>query len=141
MLDELILIYWGLSNDYDSQQIITFEMLILAWRCYCGHKRSCQAKSTVCSDAMHHVCHGDYLGLDRLAWAVYDGVLAVSPVPTLIGSHTWDSIVQDISLHLIYRGKMASEHCGSQKAGSTYAHERGTVAWQTLHSHHQGSDL
>ena len=102
MLVELMFIYRGLGDDYDDQQIIAFKMLNLAWRHYCHHKHSCQAKSTVRGDAMHCICHGDYLGLERLAWAVYDGILAVGPTPTLSDGHVWDRIAQGISLCLIY---------------------------------------
>ena len=48
------------------------------------------------------------------------GVLAVRPAPTLMGSHVWERIAQSISIHLIYRGQVASEHCRPQTAGSTY---------------------
>ena len=89
---------------------------------------------------MPRVQHGDCLLLERLAWAVFDGVLAIGPTPALTGSDAWDKIVQDIALCLIYWGQVATEHCKPQTAGSTYAQERGTLPRQTLHSHHQGSE-
>ena len=58
-----------------------------------------------------------------------------------MGSHVWERIVQGISIWLIYLGQVVTEHCRPQTAGSTYAHERGTLALQTLCSHHQGSEL
>ena len=60
---------------------------------------------------MPHVCHEDYLLLEMLAWAVFDSILAVGPTPALTENTAWDKIVQDIALHLIYRGQVAMEHC------------------------------
>ena len=67
MLDELMYVYRGLGNDYDGQQIVTFEILSLVWKHNCQCKHSCQVKNMACGDAMSCVCHGDYLWLERLA--------------------------------------------------------------------------
>ena len=95
-----------------------------------------QPKNTAWGDVMPCVHHGDCLLLERLAWAVFDCILATGPAPALTGSDAWDKIVQDIALHLIYQGQVAAEHCKSQTTGSTYAQERGTLPRQTLCSHH-----
>ena len=140
MLDKLMHAYHSLSNDHDGQQVIAFEILNLASRCYCQQKHAWQPKNTTQSDAMLHICHRDYLLLERLAWAVFDGMLAVGPAPTLMGSMAWDKIVQSIALYLIYQGKLVMEHCKPQTTGSCYAQEKGTIPRLTLHSHHQGSE-
>ena len=63
MLDELMYICKGLGEDHDVQQIITFEILSLAWKHYLWHKCMCQVENMTHSDAMHHICYRDWLGL------------------------------------------------------------------------------
>ena len=77
MLDELMYLYQGLGNDYDGQQIVAFEILSLAWKHYCQCKHSCQGKSMTHGDVMSCICNGDYLWLERLAWAMFGSVLAI----------------------------------------------------------------
>ena len=83
MLDKLMYVYKGLGDDYNGQQIVTVEILSLMWKCYCQSKHLCQVKNLAHGHAMTQVHHGDYLWLERLAWAVFDGVLACT-IPFLI---------------------------------------------------------
>ena len=87
------------------------------------------------------LCHAfatETILLERLVWAVFDGILAVRATPDLLGSTMWDRVVQGIALYLLYHSKMATKHCPPQTAGSFYTQEKGTVPRQTLRSHHQG---
>ena len=49
-----------------------------------------QPKSTTQGEAMPHVHHGDCLLLERLAWAIFDGILAVGPA--LPSQEAWHGI-------------------------------------------------
>ena len=140
MLGELMYAYCSLGDDHDGQQVIAFKILNLASRCYCWQKHAQQPRNTTWGDTMPCVCHGDYLLLERLAWAMFDSVLAVGPTPALTRNTAWKKIVQDIALCLIYQGKVATEHCKPQTTGSCYAQEKGSLPRQTLCSHHQGSE-
>ena len=49
-------------------------------------------------------------GLERLAWAIYDGVFILGTVPDVSGYQ--DCIVVGTLVLLIYQGEMVWDHCG-----------------------------
>ena len=52
----------------------------------------------------------DERGIERLVWAVYDGVLLPGEMPELSGYHSGSRIIAG-AFSLIYKGKESSKHC------------------------------
>ena len=60
-------------------------------------------------DAMSHVVLGDISRLERLVWAMFDGVL-VAGVPAELGpNESWERVVRGIFDKLIYFGRNPSD--------------------------------
>ena len=88
-----------------------------------SHGRSCilpsataqngvEVKGLTLGVAYPHVNIWDVAGLEKLAWAIYDGVYILGRVPALSGYRDWDRIVVGTPIPLIYQGEMVWHHCG-----------------------------
>ena len=60
--------------------------------------------------AMPHINLGDVGNLERLAWAVYDGMYVPGSGPALSGPHNCACIPDKVTTH-IFHGRMLWEHC------------------------------
>ena len=108
VLDELFYVYRGVgANDVDGQHVIAYEILTLAllhlteW---CGNPKKA-------GDAYQRVNLNDVNGLERLTWAIYNGVYVPSDPPALTGHHSWERIIMGTTLHLIFCRVTNSKHC------------------------------
>ena len=111
-LDKLFYVCRGVgANDVDGQHIIAYEILTVALlRC----KERCSNPKKACNtlgNAYPRVNLNDVNGLERLAWAIYDGVYMPSNLLALTGHHDWECIITGTTLHLIFRGVTNNEHC------------------------------
>ena len=92
-------------------------------------------------DAMSHVVLGDLSGLERLVWAMFDGVLAAGAPPKLGPNESWEQVVHGIFDKLIYIGRNPSDQCPAMTTGVKDLQGPGIWAEApTIHSHHQGLD-
>ena len=89
-LDELFYVYRGVGeNDVDGQHVVAYEILkVASLRCMeqCGSQKK---ESNTLGDAYPRVNLSDMDGLERLAWAVYDGMYMPgdpSDLTTMTGS-------------------------------------------------------
>ena len=60
--------------------------------------------------AMPHINLGDVRSLERLAWAVYDGMYVLGSWPALSGLCDWACILDKTMTH-IFHGRTLWEHC------------------------------
>ena len=90
---------------------------------------------------MSQVVLGDLAGLERLAWAVFDGALAAGASPELGPDESWERVVRGIFDKLVYVGGNPSDWCPAITAGAKDMQEPGVWAEApAMHSHHQGSE-
>ena len=90
---------------------------------------------------MSHIVLGDISGLERLMWAMFDGVLAAGAPPELRPDESWERVVHGIFDKLIYIGRNPSNQCPVTTMGAKDL--QGPSVWAeapTMHSHHQSSD-
>ena len=66
----------------------------------------------------------DEPSLERLVWAVYNGVLLLGPMSMLSEQHSLSRILKG-AYTLIYRGDKSSDHCSSCTTGSV------NVEWES----------
>ena len=93
-LDELSYVYQHVHNT-DALCIIAYEMLSFA------------------SDRCMGLCNGrpkPETSLERLTWAVYDGMYVPGSQPALSGPCNWACILDKMMTH-IFHGRMLWEHC------------------------------
>ena len=64
------------AEDVNGLCVMVYEVLAMAEMRYCLHKRSANPQDMMRGDAMSRVVLGDLSRLERLAWAMFDGVLA-----------------------------------------------------------------
>ena len=84
LLEEMAYVYAHISTeDIDGLQVMVYEVLTMAEMWYRLHKRSVNPQDMTLGDAMSHVVLGDIARLERLAWAIFDGVLAAGTSPEL----------------------------------------------------------
>ena len=74
-------------------------------------------------DALALLNVNDVHHLERLVWAVYDGVLLVGLQPELSGDCPWCTVLGRLHRH-IYRGHDDMAHCPPQMLGSWDCQER-----------------
>ena len=113
VLDELFHIFKKLkADDFDVQCIIMWEILHIA-QCCCTEQCGCEkVKENTLRDAYLHVDFQEVINLERLAWAIYDGIFVPGRMPDLSGYQDGDCIVMGTLIPLIYQGEMNREHCG-----------------------------
>ena len=90
------------TEDIDGLQVMVYEVLTMAEMWYRLRKRSANPQDMMWGDAMSHIVLGDLAGLERLAWAIFDGVLAVGASPELRPDESWERVVCGIFDILIY---------------------------------------
>ena len=122
MLDELFYVYRGVgANDADGQRIVAYEILtVVSLYCteWCGNpKKACNTLG----NAYPRVNLNDVNALERLPWAIYDGVYVPSDLPVLTGHHNWEHMITEMTLHFIFHGVTASEHCEPSTVASPNA--------------------
>ena len=71
-----------------------------------------KAKEQTLGDAYPHINFQDVAWLERLAWAIYDGVFVPDRAPDMSGYQDWDHIVVGTLVPLIYQEEMVWDHCG-----------------------------
>ena len=67
--------------------------------------RSTNPQDMTLGNAMSRVVLGDLTGLERLAWAIFDGVLAAGASPELGPDESWEQLVHGIFNKLISSGE------------------------------------
>ena len=127
------------TEDVDGLQVMVYEVLTMAEMQYHLCKRSANPQVMMWGDAMSHVVLGDLSGLERLVWAMFDGVLAAGAPPKLRPDESWEWVVHGIFDKLIYIGRNPSDQCPTMTAGVKDL--QGPSVWSeapAMHSHHQG---
>ena len=84
---------------------------------------------------MSHVVLGDLVRLERLMWAIFDGVLAAGASPELRPNESWEWVVCGIFNKLIYIRRNPSDQCPTMTTGAKDLQGPGVQ----VHSCHQGS--
>ena len=106
---------------------------------YCLHKRSANPQDMTRVDAMSCIVSGDLAGLERLAWAIFDGALATGDSPELGPNESWKWVVRGIFNKLVYIGRNPSDRCPMITMGAKDMQEPGIqVEVPATCSHHQG---
>ena len=77
------------AEDIDGLQVMAYEVLAMAEMRYHLRKRSTNPRDMTWGDAMSHVVLGDLARLERLMWAIFDGVLAAGASPELGPNESW----------------------------------------------------
>ena len=110
-LDELFHVFKGVGvNDTDGQCIVAHKILSLAsLHCTEWQGKPIDPHKTMGTVSSLVDVH-DEKGLERLTWAVYDGVLLPGDLLELHGQHNWVQIIMG-TYRLVYRGNRDSEHC------------------------------
>ena len=84
LLEEMAYAYTCISTeDVDGSQVLAYEVFAMAEMWYHLRKRSTNPQDMMRGDTMSHVVLGDLTGLERLTWAIFDGVLATGASPDL----------------------------------------------------------
>ena len=92
-------------------------------------------------DTKSRMVLGNLSGLERLMWAVFDGVLAAGAPPELGPKESWEQVVCGIFDKLIYIWRNPSDQCPMMTVGVKDLQGPGIRAEvPTTHSHHQGSE-
>ena len=92
-------------------------------------------------DAMSRIVLGDLSRLERLVWAMFDGVLVAGAPPKLGPNESWKWVVHGIFDKLIYIERNPSDRCPMMTVGAK--DQQGPSVWleaPAMHSHHQGSE-
>ena len=131
MLDELFYVYKGVGGkDVDRQCVVAHKILKIALfhctECHGSQKKECNTLGA----AYPRVNLSDMDGLERLTWAVYDGVYMPGDLLDLTGHHDWEHIIVGTTLCLIYHGRTHAEHCKLSTIASLNAEEAMKLAWQ-----------
>ena len=90
-------------------------------------------------DAMSCIVLGDLVGLEKLTWAIFDGVLAAGASPELRPDESWEWVVHGIFNKLVYVGRNPSNRCPAITMGAKDL--QGPSIWAEAPatcSHHQG---
>ena len=84
---------------------------------------------------------GNLSRLERLTWAMFDGVLAAGAPRKLRPDESWEQVVCGIFDKLIYVGRNPFNQCPVMTAGAKDLQGPSVrVEAPTTHSHHQGSE-
>ena len=121
-LDELFYVFRKLGlNDVDGRQVLAYKILSLTSVC-CTERHNGKPidphMTMGVTSTMMDV--DDKAWLERLTWAMYNGVLLLGDVPPLSRQHSLDRILSS-TYRLIYRGKQDSEHCPTSTISSANA--------------------
>ena len=106
------------------------------------HKRSANPQDMTRGDVMSRIVLGDLARLERLTWAIFDGVLAAGVSPELRPDESWKRVVCGIFNKLIYVGRNPSDWCPTMTVGVKDLQGPGVwVEVPAMCSHHQGLEL
>ena len=118
-LEEMAYMYAHISTeDIDGLQVMANEMFAMAEMWYHLRKRSANPQDMTWGDAMSHIVLGDLAGLERLMWAIFDGVLATRASPELGPDESWEQVVRGIFNKLIYIRRNPSDQCPMMTTGA-----------------------
>ena len=109
-LDELSYVYQCVDNT-DAQRITAYEMLSFASdRCmeWCDGRP--KPEHDTFGPTMPHINLGDVRSLERLIWAIYNGMYVPGSQPALSGPLDWACNLDKTTTH-IFHGRMLQEHC------------------------------
>ena len=128
-LDELFYIYVQIKNSWrvDDKLVFTYEILCISTN-RCTDRQNGVEKTGV-PDTLALLNVNDIRHLERLVWAVYDGMLMVGPWPELPGNHPWCTLLARLHQH-IYRGHEDTAHCLPQTLGSWDCQEKIEALWR-----------
>ena len=142
LLEEMAYTYIHISTeDIDGLQVMAYEVLAMVEMRYRLCKRSASPQDMMWGDAMSRVVLGDLSRLERLMWAVFDGVLVAGAPPELRPKESWEWVVCGIFNKLIYIRRNPSNWCPTMTVGAKDLQGPGMwVEVPTMHSHHQGSE-
>ena len=140
--EEMAYMYTRISaEDIDGLQVMAYEVLAMAEMWYHLRKRSTNPRDMTRGDAMSHVVLGDLARLERLMWAIFDGVLAAGASPELGPNESWERVVHGIFNKLLYVRRNPSNQCPMITMGAKDMQEPSVWAEvPTMLSHHQGSE-
>ena len=129
------------AEDINGLQVMAYEVLTMAETWYRLCKRSANPQDMMQGDAMSHMVLGDIAGLERLVWAIFDGVLAAGASPELRLDESREWVVCGIFDKLIYIRRNPSDRCPTMTVGVRNLQGPGIwVEASATHSHHQGSE-
>ena len=142
LLEEMAYAYARINaDDIDGLWVMVYEVLAMAEMWYRLCKRSANPQDMMQGNAMCCVVLGDLAGLERLMWAIFDGVLATGVSPELRPNESWERVVCGIFDKLVYIGRNPSDQCPTVTMGVKDVQEPGVwVEVPMAHSHHQGSE-
>ena len=111
-MDEMFHVFQGVgANDVNGQRVVAYEILTVV-SLHCMEWHGCAKKHyNTLGDTYPLVDLTDMDDLELLAWAVYDIVFIPGDPPILTRHHDWLCIITGTTLHLIFHGKTAGEHC------------------------------
>ena len=117
VLDKLFYVYAQVKNSrrVDDKPVLAYEILCISAN-HCTDQRNGVEKTSV-PDALALLNMDDVCHLERLVWAVYDGILLVGQRPELSGNCSWCTVLARLHQH-IYRGHDDVAHCPPQMLGS-----------------------
>ena len=138
LLEEMV--YTHVSTDnINGLWVIAYEVLAMAEMRYHLRKRSANPQDMTPGDAMSCIVLGDLTGLEKLTWAIFDGVLATGASPELRPDESWKRVVHGIFDKLVYVGRNPSNRCPVITTGAKDMQEPSIWAEApTMCSHHQG---
>ena len=117
-LDELFHVFTGVgANNLNGQCVVAYEILSFA-SLHCMEQRGKPINPCkTCRNTSSMVDVDDQKGLERLTWAIYDGVLLPSSPLQLQGRHDWVRIIVG-TYHLVFWGEYNYDHCPPCNAAS-----------------------
>ena len=140
LLGEMAYAYACISTeDIDRLQVMAYKVLAMAEMQYRLCKRSANPQDMMWGNVMSRIVLGDLAGLERLMWAVFDGVLAEGASPELGPNESWEQVMCGIFDKLVYVGRNPSDMCPVMTAGVKDL--QGAGIWAEVPatcSHHQG---
>ena len=141
-LEEMAYAYTHISTeDIHGLQVMVYEVLAMAEMQYHLRKRSANPQDMTWGNAMSRMVLGNLSRLERLVWAVFDGILVAEVPPELGPDESWERVVPGIFDKLTYIGRNPSDQCPVMTMGVKDLQGPGILAEvPTMHSHHQGSE-
>ena len=111
-LEEMTYAYTRIgTEDVNGLHVMACKVLTMAEMQYRLCKRSANPQDMTQGDAMSCIVLGDLTGLERLMWAVFDGVLATGASPELGSDESWEWVVRGIFNKLVYIKRNPSDQC------------------------------
>ena len=90
------------TEDINGLQVMVYEVLAMAEMPYHLRKKSTNPQDMMWGDTMSCMVLGDLSRLERLVWAMFDGVLVAGAPPELRPNESWERVVHGIFDKLIY---------------------------------------